>query len=272
MKTTKSYATPIGNGIEIYHHELGEGEPLVLLHGGGPGASGISNYEGNFEYFAEQGYRVLIPDIIGFGKSSKPSGVSYDFELLAGGIYRWLNTLAIESCSIVGNAMGGALAIRLSIDHPAMLRKMVLVAPAAISDSEDYLDTPGMQALLQLVRGPRPIQLETMNNLFEKMYFHLEGIDRDVVAKRTEAANEQPEDVFKNLALVPLKDELDRISCPVLMLWGAQDCFCPLSTSNNLLYACENSRLIAISGCGHWVQAERKDLFNRMVLDFFRNS
>jgi pimeloyl-ACP methyl ester carboxylesterase len=65
------YVTTDG-GLSIHYHEAGSGEPIVFLHGSGPGASGYSNFKGNYSVFAANGYRAIVPDLPGFGLSSKP--------------------------------------------------------------------------------------------------------------------------------------------------------------------------------------------------------
>lgn len=261
----------LASGMELHYHEAGDGRPLILLHGGGPGASGFSNYQNNYGYFAERGYRVLMPDIIGWGKSSKPTGVSHDYELLAGSLYAWLEALDIDRCSIAGNSMGGALAINLAIDHPGLVEKLILLAPAALADPAAVGVTPGMQALFTIATGGRPISIESMTNLFSLMYHNPADVDPRMVVERTKVANTQAEDLYANLALTTHKDRLGEIQCPTLMLWGASDKFCPLETGFGLLEQCPTSRMLVLAACGHWVQAEQAELFNRMTIDFLQN-
>ena len=266
-----SHTTRINSGWEIHHHEIGEGSPLVLLHGGGPGASGWGNYEGNAGHFAERGYRVLMPDLIGWGQSSKPTGLKHDHELFVSSLAAWLKSLGLEQCDVAGNAMGGAIAIRLGLDHPHLVRRLVLIAPAGIGDPAAYASMPGLHALIALVRGGRPISVESMQALFRLMLHDPADIDDAVVAERTVAANKQAPDLFANLDLRNLKERLHELRQPTLMFWGVSDQFCPLETSHELLRRCPASRLVAVAACGHWVHVERAALFHRMTDDFLRN-
>lgn len=267
----RSRVTKVASGLDIHHHESGEGTPLVFLHGGGPGASGLSNFQGNHAYFARRGYRVLMPDLPGWGQSSKPAGVKYNYELLCGSLVEWMQSLGIGECDLAGNAMGGAVALRLALDRPALVRSLVLIAPAAIGDPESYLPMPGLQALIGLVRGPRPIPVESMRSLFRLMLHDPADIDDAVVAERTRAANTQAPDLFANLDLRNLKDRLHEIKAPTLLFWGASDQFCPLESSVHFLRQCPSSRLVALAACGHWVHVEKADVFNRMAHDFLQN-
>ena len=99
----------IGDGLKIHYHEAGEGYPVLFLHGSGPGASGWSNFKGNFPYFAKNGFRALIPDTLGFGYSSKPDTMDYGMDVVVNGVKRMLDALGIEKCAVIGNSHGGAM-------------------------------------------------------------------------------------------------------------------------------------------------------------------
>lgn len=266
----RSVSTRLDTGIEIHHHEAGEGDPVIFIHGAGPGASGLSNYQNNYSYFAERGFRVLMPDLVGWGQSSKPSGVTYNYELLGGSLRSWLRSLGIDRCSIAGNALGGGVGISLALGHPELVEHLVLLAPVGLAEPESYAPTPGMATLLEVVAGGRPISVEAMRKLFGRIFHDPAGIDDRVIAERTAMANSQPEDLFRSLDLPPHRDRLGELACPILMFWGESDAFCPVQTSYNLLRACPNSRLVVFAACGHWVQVERTDLFNRLTVDFLR--
>lgn len=267
----KSVTTKLDSGLEIHHYEAGEGDAVVFLHGGGPGASGLSNYQGNYQYFTDRGYRALMPDLVGWGQSSKPSGVPYDYDLLAGSLISWLEELGIDRVSVVGNSLGGAVAIYMALTKPELVGNLILLAPAGIAEPEVYAPMPGIATLFKIATGERPLKPSALRELFEMMYHDPAGIDDKVVEERAAVANTQPDDLFARLDLPTHKDRLGGIRCPVLMLWGAADKFCPLETSRNILDACENSRLVAFASCGHWVQVEKPGLFNRLTLDFLQN-
>ncbi|HKY91040.1 MAG TPA: alpha/beta fold hydrolase, partial [Nevskiaceae bacterium] len=123
-----SVVTRLSSGIEIHHHESGAGRALLFLHGGGPGASGLSNFQSNYAALTAGGYRVLMPDLPGWGQSSKPSG-TLDYAFLCGTLGAWLDAIGVSRCVVVGNALGGALALRIAMDQPARVSHLVLVAP-----------------------------------------------------------------------------------------------------------------------------------------------
>src|SRR6185436_7611532 len=90
----------IGDGLRLHYHDVGSGEPLLFLHGSGPGASGYSNFKKNFPFFAERGHRALVLDNLGFGYSSKPDA-DYPLDVVVGAIRRFLDKLGIERCAVV---------------------------------------------------------------------------------------------------------------------------------------------------------------------------
>ncbi|MEO7329099.1 MAG: alpha/beta fold hydrolase, partial [Minicystis sp.] len=122
----------VGEGLRIHYQEQGEGKPLLFLHGSGPGASGYSNFKGNYPFFAARGYRVIVPDTLGYGYSSKPDDRDYGLDFLVGALHRFTRAAGIERCAVVGNSHGGAMAIKLALDHPTLVEKLVLMAPGGL--------------------------------------------------------------------------------------------------------------------------------------------
>src|SRR6059058_4656055 len=102
---------------ELFVAEAGQGAAVVLLHGGGPGATGMSNYSRNVDALAER-FRVIVPDLPGYGRSSKTIDRNDPFGFLADAIRGLLDSLGIERAHLVGNSLGGATALRLALDRP----------------------------------------------------------------------------------------------------------------------------------------------------------
>src|SRR6476659_10568865 len=142
------------NGKDIFAAEAGTGPPVVLLHGGGPGASGVSNYSRNIEPLSEN-FRVIVPDLPGYGRSTKGVDGNDPFGHLAHGIRGLMNELGIDTAHLVGNSYGGACALRLALDTPDRVEKMVLMGPGGIGTTR-ALPTPGLQRLLAYYGGEGP--------------------------------------------------------------------------------------------------------------------
>ena len=123
--------TVIVGGKKIFYAETGTGPTVLLLHGGGPGASGVSNYSRNIDALAKN-FRVIVPDLPGYGRSTKGVDQPDPFGYLANGIRGLMNQLGIDTAHLVGNSYGGACALRLALDTPDRVEKMVLMGPGGI--------------------------------------------------------------------------------------------------------------------------------------------
>ena len=142
------------NGKPIFFAETGTGPAVVMLHGGGPGASGVSNYSRNIDALAQY-FRVIVPDMPGYGRSVK--GVDQDdpFGYLADMIRGLLDELGIDTAHLIGNSYGGAAALRLALDSPHRVDKLVLMGPGGIGTTRG-VPTAGLKSLLSYYRGDGP--------------------------------------------------------------------------------------------------------------------
>jgi len=268
MIPTGNYAE-IGAGLRIHYHDAGSGFPVVFLHGSGPGASGFSNFQGNFPYFAAHGLRALVPDSLGFGYSSKPD-VDYELDFILDGLKSWLRGLGIERCAVIGNSHGGALAIKLALDLPDLVTKLILMAPGGLEPRERYMEMKGIRSMMKAVQQPEGITRESMRKVFGHQLFDPTRLSDALIEERFEIARSQPQRVLTSLRVPPLASRLPELACPVLAFWGNEDQFCPVSGAAILSEHCKRSRVMRISQCGHWVMVEYPGLFNEMCVNFIR--
>lgn len=259
----------VGDGHRLHYHDIGEGKPLIFLHGSGPGASGWSNFHGNAERLAQRGFRCILPDILGYGYSSKPTDVDYGFERLGGGIRRLAEAIGIadEPVALVGNSMGGALAIHLALEHPDWVGRLVLMAPGGLEEREVYMQMRGIRRMLRCLYGPEGLTREGIAKVFELQLHGMEVSDA-VLDQRYTLATQQPLHVFKTLRVPHLAPRLSELRMPVLGLWGVEDQFCPVSGAMTLAKAVEDCHVTLLSGCGHWVMVERPEVFDRHCSQF----
>jgi 4,5:9,10-diseco-3-hydroxy-5,9,17-trioxoandrosta-1(10),2-diene-4-oate hydrolase len=262
----------IGGGLKVHYHEQGQGFPLVFFHGSGPGASGWSNFRRNFPFFAERGFRTLVPDTLGYGYSSKPDDRDYTLDFLVGCAERFLASLGIEECAVIGNSHGGALSIALSLRRPALVKKLVLMAPGGLEKREAYLEMKGIRAMMKAFTAPEGITRESMRKVFSLQLFDPALITDEIIEERSQIAETQPKRVLTSMAVPHLAPELSKIECPVFGLWGVNDQFCPVSGAMRIAESCPNSCVFLLSRCGHWVMVEHAELFNRLCLDFLTES
>jgi 4,5:9,10-diseco-3-hydroxy-5,9,17-trioxoandrosta-1(10),2-diene-4-oate hydrolase len=267
-------------GKAMFLAEMGSGAAVVMLHGGGPGASGVSNYSRNIDALAER-YRVIVPDMPGYGRSAKGVDQSDPFGYLADMIRGLLDELGIATAHLIGNSYGGAAALRLALDTPHRVGKLVLMGPGGIGTTR-AAPTAGLKSLLSYYGGdgPRRDKLES----FIRNYLVYDGasVPDDLIDLRY-AASLDPEVVadpplrrpsgpmaLRTLWRMDLTRDrrLKQLPTPTLVLWGRNDKVNRPAGGPMLANLMPNAELVMTSRTGHWMQWERADLFNRLAIDF----
>jgi len=242
---------------------------VVFIHGSGPGANAYSNFSLNYPAIAAAGYRVVLPDLVGFGYSSKPIGVDYTLDLFTTTVTELLDALDIQHCVLVGNSLGGAIALKIAMDQPRRVQKLVLMAPGGIESREDYFKMPGIQKMVSGFVG-EGFDRAGLRRLLELLTFDPAFVSDELLEERLNILQTQPKDVLGRMKIPDLSPDLGRVRCPVLGFWGIEDHFCPASGYEKILRSVPDSRFIMYSRCGHWAMIERSAEFNRNVLDFLR--
>jgi pimeloyl-ACP methyl ester carboxylesterase len=253
-------------GAVVRTFEGGEGPPLLLVHGFGGAAW-------NFSELAPllPGRRLIVPDLPGHGASSPlPAPTLAGFadvlaELLDGPV------------DVLGHSLGGVVALRLAERHPALVRRLVLAAAAGISSSTRWAEiTIALTGIVQPGRiAGRRVGLVVRSRRLRKLVFGgFEVANPDVLTERAvhgflRGPTMHTDALGAGLALVaddPRRD-LDRVRCPVLVLWGARDKQVPLA--DGFEYARRlGAPLRVIADCGHLLIGERPDVCARAVLEF----
>lgn len=263
-----------GRSIRLY--EFGSGPPLLLLHGGGPGASGLTNYSRNIDHFART-HRVLVPDMPGYGGSTKGVDRSDTFGDLAAGIRGLLDALGIARVHAIGNSLGGACALRIALDTPERIGRLVLMGPGGIGTTRG-LPTTGLRKLLGYYKGDGP-SLERMRNFIDYLVFDPKQVPDELVRARYEASIDPevvaspplqgPKGLGGALRMDFTRDpRLKKLAHPTLILWGRDDRVNRPSGGRTLAAALPNADLFEFSNTGHWVQWERADEFNAVTSAF----
>lgn len=265
----KRTAYKVSGGYDISVAEAGEGPALVFIHGSGPGASGHSNFRQNFQTFVDAGYRVLLPDMIGYGDSSKPEGIDYTLQLFTDTLYDALQQAGVGKASLVGNSLGGGVAIQMALDHPGFAEKLVLMAPGCIQEQATYFKMPGIAKMASDFGSPG-FSVEDQRRLVTNLVYDASSITDALVAERFAVARTQPKDVLVRMRTPNLGPRLGELTMPILGFWGLNDEFCPESGARLFLEACPDVRFMTFTRVGHWVQVERANEFNRYTLDFLR--
>ena len=259
------------NGRRIHYLDEGPatGEVVVYLHGSGPGASGYSNFKGNYPSLVAAGYRCIIPDLIGYGFSDKPTDVDHPLSFFVECIRQTLECAGVDRCTVIGNSLGGAVALGLALDDPQRVEKLVLMAPGGLSEMPEYQAMPGMQKVFKVFGSGEPVTPEVMKDLFATGLMHdPEFATDELVAERMQIMQIMNGHVMATMSVPVLTGRLQEIQCPVLAFWGLDEKMMPENGIMALARNIPHLRLILVSECGHWVMVEHEDMFNRACLDF----
>lgn len=264
---------------EIAVAETGEGPVLVMLHGGGPGASGVSNYRQNLPALARH-FRVILPDQPGFGGSYRPTDEDLQArsitQITVDALYQALDSLGIGTFHLLGNSLGGAAAIAMAQQRPDRVDRLVLMAPGGGWLPFGPTPTEGQKEMFRYYNGGGPSE-KKMAAFIRTMVFDHRQFGEDVVRARYEASLDESHIAFYhryNAAFAqrggmdPLWRDLHRIKAPTLLLWGRDDRTITLDGAQLMLKQIRDVQLHVFGRCGHWVQLERQREFDQLVTDF----
>lgn len=260
----------IGQGQQIHYHDSGSGEAVIFLHGAGAGASGYSNFKGNFPAFAEAGFRSIVPDLLGYGLSSKPDLPQYDLDFFVDGVKRLVDALGLKNITLLGNSLGGAVALGYALAHPEDVSRLALMAPGGVEDLDTYLAMPGIANMFAVYRSGLT-GIEAMRAVMRMQLYDPSLLTDAILNERAPIAATQTEAARSVLKVPNMTARLGELRCPVLAFWGMDDQFNPVGGADKLMAHCPEIRTILVNRCGHWVQVEHQAMFNRMCIDFLKN-
>jgi 2-hydroxymuconate-semialdehyde hydrolase len=256
-------------GIMTNYHDVGTGEPVLLIHGSGPGVTAWANWRLTIPALAQKN-RVIAPDMVGFGFTERPDNIKYNMQVWVDQAVGLLDALHIEKVSVVGNSFGGALALSMAIRHPDRVDKLVLMGSVGVP----FKLTEG----LDRVWGYQP-SLENMKELLDIFAFDRKLVTNELADLRYQASIRPGfQESFASMfpaprqrwvdAMVSQTADIVAITHPTMIIHGREDRIIPLKNSLNLLEQIEHAELHIFGRCGHWTQIEHKDRFNQLVASF----
>ena len=240
----------------------------IFIHGSGPGASGWSNFKHNVSAFQEAGYRCIVYDQWGYGKTSKPQDVDHTLDFFVDGLVSLMDSADVANAVLVGNSLGGAVALGLALRHPERVEKLILMAPGGIESREDYFSMPGIQAMVKYPMGSPEFTKEVLAQLLTQLVYDPANVDDELVDERWATLETQNAHVLATMQIPDLSDQLASIDINTLVFWGTEDRFCPASGTWKILQMKGNVQAELVNYCGHWVMSEYPELFNERCLSF----
>ncbi len=257
-------------GYATNYHDVGSGEPVIMLHGSGAGVSGWANWRGIMPLLAED-FRVVVPDLVGFGYTDTPADYEYRFmDSWIEQMVALLDALEIEKAHIVGNSFGGALAMWLASIYPERFDRLVLMGPGGWPVK--------VNSNLEELWAYTP-SVENMKRLMDIMAFD-RGLVTDELAELRYKATMRPgaQETFERVFPAPRQRWLDaqvlsiaqlqKIHHETLIMHGRDDIVVVPEVSINLHQHIQNSQLHLFGNCGHWTQIEHAARFQQLVHNF----
>jgi len=257
----------------LHYQVTGEGKAVVLIHGGGPGAYGYSNFRRNVGPLSNNN-KVIVIDLPGFGQSDSRSMPDSIFATMAEGLLEILDHAGVDKASLVGNSLGGGTALRFTLDNPERVDKLILMGTGGSLPITSTFPTEGLLRMLNFYDGEGP-SLEKLRRVVDLLVFDPSAITDELLEERLRTAT-----LPQTLANPPLKgrvhnplDDLWReplytLKHKTLLVWGREDRVVPLDAALILLKTIPNADLHIFSKCGHWAQWEKADEFNELVDSF----
>lgn len=253
-------------GELTHYHEIGEGTPILFLHGSGTGVSAAANWWLNLPDIAQQA-RCIAIDSIGYGQTVVAEGTQYGIRAWVDHAIRVLDALKIEKTWIVGNSLGGWLAFQLALDYPERILGIVSMGTggakqtaALKAHANPELTLEGIKKTLSMFVVDKSLVTDELVKVRFEAAKNDYASERllDVVAARDRDRFEFPLDFEK------MKD----ITIPVLLIHGVQDVVIPVSRTWEILNTIPNADAHIFSQCGHWSQVEKAEEFNQMIKNY----
>jgi 2-hydroxymuconate-semialdehyde hydrolase len=255
--------------FETNVHDVGAGNPVLFIHGSGPGVSAWANWRLVLPVLSRQ-RRVIAPDMVGFGFSDRPAHIAYTMDTWVRQALDLLDALDVQRADLVGNSFGGALALALAIQAPERVRRLVLMGSVGVS----FPITPGLDA----VWGYQP-SLDHMRELLDIFAYDRQLVTDELAQLRYQASIRPGfQKSFAAMFPAPRQRWVDAMASrehdiralphPTLVVHGREDKVIPLSNSLTLGAWIPNSQLHVFGRCGHWTQIEHAARFATLVGNF----
>ncbi len=276
-------AIPQGKHISVGDHQMyvldiGSGEPLMVLHGGGPGADGWVDFAPALPYFTE--YRCIIPDLLQYGKSSLPHHSEPIWSFHAKYVDLLMEAMGIESANFVCSSVGGSVALAMAAEYPSRVKRIVLSGSTPTTDFPGRAPGeigPAATWVANYYGGEGPTWQKARDLMAALEYYDPDLVPDETVNIRykqtirpdwlemiaTPNARGTPQD---------LKEVMRQITVPVLLLIGKYDIICPPSYGLYLSEMIQNSEVYVMDRTRHHPEEERPEDYSVIVKGFLNQT
>ncbi|HEV2829045.1 MAG TPA: alpha/beta hydrolase [Pyrinomonadaceae bacterium] len=263
------------DGVRIHYQEAGDANapPMILIHGF---ATSNLVWSKVFLDFAAGGFRVIAPDLLGYGYSDKPRELDYTIARQAEMVVDFMKELGVERAVLVGSSYGAAVAVTVALDHATMVEKLILVGAVNNNRPTRYLlmrlfGSPIIGDILSpLLVGSRLLLRKRMKRVYDKHSWVLDErrVDARHLPLRTRNAHRAIIRTVRRWDAERVSRDAHLLTQPTLLLWGDTDREVPLQDGERLHQAIAGSRLIVFRDCGHLPHEEYPELFTKLVFEF----
>jgi proline-specific peptidase len=260
------------DGVRLHVRDWGEGKPLLFLHGW---PLSDEMYEYQFDELRKKGFRCIAFSLRGFGKSDQPdSGYSYD--IFADDINTVLDDLGISQLPMIGFSMGGALAAYYASKYPERVSKLVLIGAAAPiwTQRDDYTigsTKADVDKLIELCNSNRMELLKVFERIFTASEDSIPVSIKDWLHNlNMQASPIAMEECLKLLRDADLRQDLESVQVPTLILHGKKDKICPFEFSEEMRKRIKNSKVVPFENSGHAIFYEEKEKLNSELIKFLK--
>lgn len=266
----------------FYRTGIGNNEAILFIHGSGPGATAWSNWQYALPFFKEKGFDCIAPDLIGFGMSEHPSsppkGIRSWMRLWVDQLKDLLDELEVKNVHLVGNSLGGAVALHLLAEAPDRIDRVVLMgsagAPFRLTPELDrvwgFYEDPSAEAMAQIIRWFAYDESFIKDNLNSISKMRFEAAMNSAVRRSYEAMFPPLRQRIVDDLVLP-SATLRRIQQQVLLVHGLNDPIVPVETSYYFAKHLPRVKMMIYGQCSHWTQVEYRDSFHSLLLHFFHN-
>lgn len=273
------------SGFRTHFVEAGQGEPIILVHGAGPGAFAWAGWRETIPALAPH-FHVYALDTLGFGLTDKPTNIVYSDQASVDHLAGFIDALCLEKVNLLGNSRGAYMCAKYACDHPDRVKRLLMISSgsiaAAMGIERQEKQKDGLRQLQRYDGTP-----EAMRRFIERIVHDHSRITEELIAARVKMAALPGHDYVQKsqrqyrdaLAGDPnerqrfdLKHRLPMLTIPMHMVWGAKDGFAPAEFADKLRELLPNVGFEMLPNSGHQAQNDESDKFNEIALAFFRRN